>query len=275
MHLRLFAAFILGIALTATAQDNSAPQGQRGQRNGMGGGNAGFGNFMGRGVTGAVTEIAADHFVVKTQTGETYIIHYSANTRFMKQMASSRPEGGAQSNGQAVRGQRNQNGNPGGNQGDASGDRQGRMNMGGNPPQQIKATDIKVGDAIAAMGEVDPAAKSVGAVGILQLDPERVRQMEQMQANYGKTWLMGKVTGVNDLQVTLLGSVDNAPHTFVADENTSFRERNTPITLADIHVNDVLRVEGVVKDGTFTAATVNVMRPPANATRVPGNPPPQ
>jgi hypothetical protein len=85
---------------------------------------------------------------------------------------------------------------------------------------------------------------------------------------------MGKVTAVDDLQVTLQGSVDNAPHTFVADENTAFRDRNNPITLADIHVNDNVRVEGTVKDGNFTATAVNIMRAPANATRAPGNPPP-
>ena len=63
----------------------------------------------------------------------------------------------------------------------------GGMGRGGNPPQPIKATDIKVGDAVGAMGEVDPATKSVGAMAILQLDPERARQMLELQAGYGKT----------------------------------------------------------------------------------------
>ena len=67
-------------------------------------------------------------------------------------------------------------------------------------PQAIKASDIKVGDAIGASGEIDANAKSVGAVVIFQIDPERAKQMREMQANYGKTWIMGKVTAINELR---------------------------------------------------------------------------
>ena len=38
----------------------------------------------------------------------------------------------------------------------------------------------------------------MGAVVIMQIDPERAKQMREMQANYGKTWLMGRVTAIND-----------------------------------------------------------------------------
>ena len=86
------------------------------------------------------------------------------------------------------------------------------MGRGGNPPEQIKPTDIKVGDAIGAMGEVDASAKSVGAVAIVLLDPERAKQMEEMRANYGKTWMMGKVTAIDGVKVTIMGSIDNAAH---------------------------------------------------------------
>jgi hypothetical protein len=70
---------------------------------------------------------------------------------------------------------------------------------------------------------------------------------------------VGKVTAINEAKVTLLSSVDNAAHTFVADENTAFRKRREPLTLADLQVGDNLRVEGAVKDGIFVAATVAVM----------------
>jgi hypothetical protein len=132
------------------------------------------------------------------------------------------------------------------------------------PPQAIKASDIKVGDAIGASGEVDATAKTVGAVVVMQIDPERARQMREMQANYGKTWLMGKVTAVKDTQVTLQSQVDNASHSFVADENTTFRKRRDPITLADVAVGDNVRVEGALKEGVFVATSVSVMgQPPA------------
>jgi hypothetical protein len=198
---------------------------------------------------GTVTEVAADHYTIKTETGETYTVHYSANTRILKQPAGRGPGGG---------------GGAGGGNGAGSGGGGGRGGYGGggNPPQTIKATDIKVGDAIAAMGEVDATAKSVGAVTVMQIDPERAKQMREMQANYGKTWLMGKVTAMDGVKVTLMGSVDNTAHTFTADENTTFRKRRDPITLADIQVGDTVRVEGAVKDGSFVATTVNAMGAP-------------
>jgi hypothetical protein len=190
--------------------------------------------MMGRGVMGTVTEVAADHYTIKTGSGESYTVHFSANTRIMK--------GG----------------------GGGGGMRRGGQDEGGpppNPPEAIKATDIKVGDAIAANGEVDSAAKSVGAVVVFQIDPERAKMMREMQANFGKTWLAGKVTAINELKVTLQGGPDNEPHTFVADENTSFRKRRDPITLADVQVGDMVRVEGALQNGNFVAKSVAVMGP--------------
>ena len=212
--------------------------------------------MMGRGVAGTVTEVAADHYTIKSFTGETYTIHYSANTRMMKQPAGGRGgRGGGMEDG-------------GGNGGGGGQWRRGEG--GGNPPQQIKATDIKVGDSIAAMGDVDASAKSVGATGVMLLDPERAKQMAQMEADYGKTWLMGKVTAIAETKVTVTGGPDDTAHTFVADENTTFRKRRDPITLVDVQVGDMVRVEGAVKNGVFTATTVNDMGVPGEA-RVPRN----
>jgi hypothetical protein len=253
--------FGLGLALAASAQDAATPSqtgsapkvqsdagnGGRGAGRGWGGGNA-----MGRGTMGTVTEVTPDHYTIKTETGETYTVHYSANTRILKQQARPRGEGGAS------RGE------------------QGGQRGGGNPLMPIKAADIKVGDAIAAMGEVDSSSKSVGATTVLQMDPERAKQIREMEANYGKTWLMGKVTAIDGVKVTLTGAVDHTPHTFVADENTAFRKRRDPITLADIQVGDNVRVEGALKDGTFLASSVNAMgQPPAGTPSAPGNAPPQ
>ena len=144
-----------------------------------------------------------------------------------------------------------------GGQGRGQGGGMGR-GYGGNPPQQIKPTDIKVGDAISVMGDVDATAKSVAANRIAQLDPAVVEQIHAMEANFGKTWLMGKVTAIDGTKITLTGVIDNAPHSVVADENTAFRKRRDPITLADIQVGDTVRADGAVKDGVFTATNVNV-----------------
>ena len=261
MKPRLFNLCILLLALgtgavAAHAQDANPPQqpgdgsaqgpgrGQRGGRGGWGGG------MMGRGVIGTVTEVAPDHYTIKTESGDLYAVHYSVNTRIMK--------------------------------GGGGGPRRGATDEGGpppNPPEAIKATDIKVGDAIAASGEVDATAKSVGAVVVYQIDPERAKQMREMQANYGKTWLMGRVTAINELKVTLQGGPGNETHTFVADENTAFRKRRDPVTLADIQVGDMVRVEGALTGGNFIAKSVAVMGPPPQRGMQQGGteppPPPQ
>ena len=247
MKIRHFSslAFVLALACAVSAQVAPTPP-PAGQAPAQGpGGRGGWGGGMmgpGRGVTGTVTEVAGDHYTVKTDAGEIYTVRFSANTRILKQGAGRGPGSGAV----------------------------------GNPPQTLKPADIKVGDMVAALGEMDATAKSVGAMMVLQIDPERAKQMREMQGNYGKTWLMGKVTAVDGVKVTLLGAIDHAPHTFVADESTTFRARRDPITLADVHVGDMVRVEGAVKDGSFAAASVTKMgMPPGGTPMVPRNAPPQ
>jgi hypothetical protein len=180
----------------------------------------------GGGITGTVTEVAADHFIIKTDAVETYTVHLSGDTRIIKQSIQRRGEGG------------------------------------GNPIQALKPADVKVGDAVIVIGKVDAAAKSIGAAVVLQMDPERMKQMREMQASFGKTWLMGKVTAISETRVTLQSSVDNSTHAFQADENTTFRKRRDPVTLADLQVGDMVRVEGAVKDGIFFASSVTLMGPP-------------
>jgi hypothetical protein len=184
--------------------------------------------------------------MIKTDGGESYVVHYSVNTRIMKQ-----PAGQGGSAGQT--GRRRQGGETGADA-DAGGERQ--------QPQTIKPTDIKVGDFITAGGEVDAAAKSIGAVFILQIDPERAKQLREMQANYGKTWLAGRVTGIHDTTITIEGIVDHIAHSIEVDENTSFRKRRDSITLADIQTGEQLRAEGALKGGAFLATSVVAMDPP-------------
>ena len=230
-----------------------------------------MGVLGGRGIMGTVTEIAADHFVVRSEDGQTYTVQFSVNTRMMKQPAGTR--GFAAFNGGMVRG----DGQPRGQgSGQGAGQNGGRgFGGGGVPPEPIKATDIKIGDAIGAMGQMDQSAKSLGAVAIVLLDPETAKRMEEMRANYGKTWLQGRVTSIDGVKVTLASPLDNTAQSFVADENTTFRKFRDPITLADISAGDVLRAEGAIKDGVFTATTVTVMgRPAAGARQGGGDGPP-
>ena len=284
MNIRLLSALVFAIsfAVAVEAQSSTPPatnqsadqnpgngsggQGQRGGRGGYGGGMG----MMGRGLMGTVTEVAADHYTIKTEAGEVYTVHFTADTRIFKQVA-----GGMRGPGRGA--------GAGGGQGTGGGGG-GRGYGGGNPPQEIKPTDIKAGDAIAVMGDVDATAKSANATRIAQLDPAVVEQIRAMEANFGKTWLMGKVTAIDGTKITLTSVLDNAAHSVAADENTTFRKRRDPITLADIQVGDTLRAEGAVKDGVFTAASISVFGmgggesptvPRPDAPQVPQSAPPQ
>jgi hypothetical protein len=257
MRLNLFVTAIAGVTLAlagtvpviAQQPDSGSGQAQgQGQRGGRG-----FGSGPGgaRGILGTVAEVAADHYTIKTDAGETYTVHFSVNTRIMKQPAGGRLPGSGSG--------------PGSGAGNGEGQPENRVRI---APQAIKSTDIKVGDVISAGGEVDSAAKSIGAVFILQVDPERAKQMREMQANYGKTWLAGRITAIDGTTITIEGMIDHAPHSIVVDENTSFHQRRDSITLADIKPGEQLRAEGAVKGGAFLATTVTAMEPqPHNANR--------
>ena len=240
MKMRFSLSILLGLTLggAVCAQDgNSAPdqnsaatagqnRGRQGMRMGRRGGGMGM---MGRGITGTVSEAAAGHFTVKTFEDDTYTIQYGDNTRFMKM------QGGMGGRGE-MRGH------------------------GGNPPEQIKPADIKVGDAIMAPGEVNSSSRTLSATAIILLNPLTAQRMQRMAADYGKTWLMGRVTEIEGMKVRVMGSQDHAQHSFVVNENTDFREQRNPITLADIKSGDMVRVQGSSSGDTFTASSVNVMR---------------
>jgi hypothetical protein len=259
MKTRFSLSILLGLALTSVmyaqmyAQDgnsapaqNSAPTARRdggGQGMGMGRRGGGMG-MMGRGITGTVSEASASHFTVKAFEGDVYTVQFGDNTRFMKM------QGGMGGRGRM----------------------RGQGGVGGNPPQQIKPGEIKVGDAIMARGEVNSSSKAVGATAIMLLNPQVAQRMQQMAADYGKTWLMGKVTAIEGTKVTLMGSQDHAPHSFVVNENTKFREQRNPITLADIKTGETVRVQGSSSGDTFTASGVNVMRTPQRMGNGSGSP---
>ena len=258
-------ALVVALGLTAFAQDAPPPAAGQSQPDQPGpharGWAGGRGMGMGSGIMGTVTEVASDHLTIKNDAGESWTINYSVNTRIMKQAPRAPGPPGVS----------NQAGSPPSPDGPP-----GRgMGMGGNPPSAIKASEIKVGDTVMAGGEMNKDAKSMGAVGIMVLDPERARQMRAMQANFGKTWLMGRVTAINETTVTIQGGPGNASHTFIADENTAFRRRREPITLGDIQVGDTVRVDGALKAGQFVATAVSVMPPQGMGGPMPrqGQPP--
>ena len=130
---------------------------------------------------------------------------------------------------------------------------------------ESKIADIHVGDTIVAAGNLDEQAKTVGAVFVVVLTPEQAAQMQKARAEFGKTWTAGKVTAIRDLTLTV-ERPDKVSQTIAVDENTTFRKRRDPITLADIHPGDMVRVEGALKGAEFGATNVAVMAPRPDQT---------
>jgi hypothetical protein len=141
--------------------------------------------------------------------------------------------------------------------------------------QPIEAADIHVGDMLMAGGIVDGKAKTVGAVVVLDIDAQEVRKA---RAGFGKTWVMGKVTAIHELRITIERAGDKQAQIVAVDENTSFRNHREDVTLADVKVGDMISAEGALHADTFLAANLRIMNPeaehPHGSSREPGQPSP-
>lgn len=194
------------------------------------------------GKVGEVTEAAPDHYMIRTSAKESYRINITEHTRIV---------GGA--------GHIRQTPPP--PTGEAAANVPSRAPQGGMVPSTIPASAIVAGDYITTVGEVDPASpNTVNASMIAKLDEERVKQLKEREAEFGKSWLSGRITAISGTTITLNGSVDGAPHNILVDENTSLMQRRDPATLADFHVGDMIRVDGTGTQGSdFHATKVSAM----------------
>jgi hypothetical protein len=141
--------------------------------------------------------------------------------------------------------------------------------------QPIAAGDIHVGDMLMAGGLVDAKAKTVGAVFLYDVDAAEVRNA---RAGFGKTWVMGKVTAIHELKITIERANDKQTQVVAVDENTSFRKRREDVTLADVKIGDVISAQGAMHEDTFLATALRIMTPrtgpPHGAEQEPGQPHP-
>src|SRR5271154_4611343 len=122
---------------------------------------------------------------------------------------------------------------------------------------QIKISDIHVGDMVGAFGDKDEKAKTLGAIAVMVFDKE---QYEKARADFGKTWTAGAVQSIDETKITIKRP-DNVVQTIVVDENTSFRKRRDSITLADIKVGDNVSAQGSLQNGNFLATVLAVGGP--------------
>lgn len=104
--------------------------------------------------------------------------------------------------------------------------------------QAIQVSDIKPGDTVIAMGQVDATKKSVTAMMLMDLDPAAAAQMKERAAkakeNLGKTYITGRITSIDadNLKLTVQRQ-DGVSQTVQVDEGTSFQRGMRGVT-ADI-----------------------------------------
>jgi hypothetical protein len=148
----------------------------------------------------------------------------------------------------------------------------------------VKAADLKVGDGVAAAGNLDAPNKTLHAAMLFVTDAEQVKKLRE---NMGKTYIAGKVTAIDtdNLKMTVQRQ-DGVSQVIGFDETTSFKrgarggrgggfglggpggaaapaEGGESITLGDIKVGDNIMGQGAIKGGVFVPGVLNVMTPRA------------
>jgi hypothetical protein len=127
--------------------------------------------------------------------------------------------------------------------------------------QPIDATDVHTGDMLMAGGIIDVKAKTIGAVFVVDIDAKEVREA---RAAFGKTWVMGKVTAIHELKITIERAGDKQTQIVAVDENTSFRKHREDVTLIDVKVGDTISAQGALHADTFLATNLRIMTPGSN-----------
>ena len=167
--------------------------------------------------------------------------------------------------------------------------------------QPIKLSDIKPGDSVTAMGQIDATKKTVQAMMISDID---AATLAKAVANMGKTYIMGRITAIDadNLKLTVMRN-DNVSQVIAVDDGTSFQRGTSgvqadavaagalstgggfgggrgmgggrggaqatappapeSITLADIKVGDTVLATGALKNGAFTVLKMGVSTPGA------------
>ena len=165
--------------------------------------------------------------------------------------------------------------------------------------QPVRIADVKVGDGVGAMGVLDAPTKTVHAMFLTVVDAEQAKKMRE---GLGKIYIMGKVTAIDELKLTIQRP-DGVNQVIAVDEGTSFKRGGRgmqsmisgvgpvpgnagpdgqprragtggsansggeSITLADIKVGDSVGGRGEVKGGTFVPTELAVGDPSARQRR--------
>jgi len=195
---------------------------------------------------GIVTDISANSFTIKSDSGALCKIQYSADTRMF---GTPRP----------------------GEMGRSAATPGGEGNEGKMEPAKarflrpnLKPEDVKLGDMLLGMGVYDATKGILNAESITRIDPDRVRSMKETRETNGKTWIEGTVTALNGNMIRMTSSLDGSTHTISVNANTRYRKRDLTISLADFHVGDLIRVQGLLTGDVFNADGVRLRSYPVS-----------
>jgi len=145
----------------------------------------------------------------------------------------------------------------------------------------VKIGDLKVGDGVMAIGNLDGPNGTMHAAMVFATD---AAQLKAMKENLGKTYIAGKVTAIDTGNATItIERPDHVMQTIGLDETTSFRKvhgrgvgsgapgaggspepgaaAGESITLADIQVGDRVTGQGALKSGVFVPLQLTVLPP--------------
>lgn len=146
--------------------------------------------------------------------------------------------------------------------------------------QPVRPADVKVGDGVGAMGELDAPKKTLHALFVAVVDAEQVKKMRE---GLGKVYITGKVTAMDDVKITVMRP-DHVSQVIEVDETTSFRKgrrrgqnaaangsdaaagangSGEMVTLADVKIGDMIAGQGSLKHGVFVPTTLSILPPGA------------
>ncbi len=90
--------------------------------------------------------------------------------------------------------------------------------------QQGTISAIQAGDEVMAMGVPDAGKHEVHALMVVDVS---AAQVAKAKANLGKTYIAGRITAINETQLTIMRS-DKVPQTISLDETTSLHRGGRP-----------------------------------------------
>lgn len=163
--------------------------------------------------------------------------------------------------------------------------------------QPVKFADIHTGDGLGAMGVIDQPTKTVHAAAVFVMDAAQIKKMKD---DMGKTYISGKVTAIDELELTIHRQ-DGVTQKIAVDEGTSFKKGGRragaalradgsadsafgggpgggagggqpggggeSITLADVKVGDTVIGPGALKAGIFVPTQLTVIDAASMARR--------